>query len=536
MIKILKMNYLQKNLFFYAKKILLLNFLLYFFGVNAQTQSDFEKLKQQSLFESLKPIRKGTPNGQAFWNENAVFFIYAPAFDFKNTTWLVTQPKYFRYTAFSFTDKKEYIFTEKTPFEALTPIWDKLPNGKVYLKVEAISTDEKNSVLSGSRFFYKAASFSPPYPPAQYSFNEALRLGLNFMYNQEHIQNWLKTGKPDHENHSLYCYSALEVGSVINGMILYHKVFPQNDSSLQIAKKGADYLIQNSEKKGSPLEFFPQVYEGKHLTAEKFGDEIILTEPAATGMAYLSLFEQTNDKKYFDAARRIADTYLKNQLTFGTWYIRINKKTGKPTSTELCIPLKITNFLTILVEKYQLTFYKNATDKAIKWIWENPMKTFNWTGQFEDVEAAKPYQNLTKYEASWFAQFLLNHSENDSNYLPLAKELIAFCEDQFVVWETPNFYDNWGNSTVSWHTPAVLEQYKCYVPIDASAVQMIETFYLAYKKTGEMLYYQKALALANSLVNSQKENGQVPTFWANGFTEFWNNCMVSSLNMLQMMQ
>ena len=161
------------------------------------------------------------------------------------------------------------------------------------------------------------------------------------------------------------------------------------------------------------------------------------------------------------------------------------------------------------------------------------MITFNWTGQFEDVAAHKPYQNLSKYEASGFAQYLLINIKKDTTYIQLAKELIAFCEDQFVVWEKPGIYDNWGNSSDRWHTPAVLEQYMCYVPIDASAVQMINTFYLAFEKTQDPIYREKAIALASSLVNSQNENGMIPTFWVPGFEEFWNNCMVSSLTMLE---
>ena len=73
----------------------------------------------------------------------------------------------------------------------------------------------------------------------------------------------------------------------------------------------------------------------------------------------------------------------------------------------------------------------------------------------------------------------------------------------------------------------------CYVPIDASAVQIINTYYLAYEKTNESIYREKAIALANSMVNSQNKNGMIPTFWVPGFEEFWNNCMVSSLTMLE---
>ena len=118
--------------------------------------------------------------------------------------------------------------------------------------------------------------------------------------------------------------------------------------------------------------------------------------------------------------------------------------------------------------------------------------------------------------------------------IQLAKELIAFCEDQFVVWSNPNMYDNWGNSTISWRTPSVLEQYKCYVPIDASVSQMINTFRIAYEKTGEPIYREKAFALANTLVNSQQEDGMIPTVLLPTMRdELWTNCMVISLTTLE---
>ncbi len=514
--------------------------LIYFLGVISvslfgQSQPTNQDYCNQSRAESLIPIRPGIPVKQPFWNEKAMMFKYVPSFQFDNTSWIIPNPKLYRYSVFSFSDKQYYTFTASTPFEALTPIWDKIPNGEVYLKVEAISDDGLDFVLAGSRIFYKTAAFCPPYPEAKYSYKDAFLKGMQFIYNQKHIQNWYISGKPDHEEHNLYCYSSLEVGSVINAMLMYNKYYPQNDSALVIACKAADYLIANAERAGSPLEYFPQVYEGDKLTAGSYGKEMITIQAALTGKSFLALYDKTKNKKYLNVAINIANTYIKNQLPSGTWYIRIYKETGKQVTDELCIPIEIANFLSVLIKKYQQPQYQKASDSAIKWIWDNPMKTFNWTGQFEDVAAAKPYHNLTKYEASWFAQYLLNNKDKDSSYVRLAKELIAFCEDQFVVWEKPVMYDNWKNSTVRWQVPSVLEQYLCYVPIDASVAQMVETFYLAYDKTGDSIYREKAIALANSLVNSQKGNGMIPTFWVPGFGEFWNNCMVSSLTVLEKM-
>jgi len=500
--------------------------------VSGQQEKALKSLCDQSKEDVRKSIPSVNSEAQSKWNVKASMFKFAPSFSSENKSWIIPTPSKYRFTAFSFENHQTYSFTDDRSDASLAPIWDEIPLGEVYMTIEALSKDEKDIVLVTKRLFYKTASFCPPYPPAQYSYSEAFDKGMAFMHQQPHIQQWFHSGRPDHEKHTLYCYSALEVGSVINAMVLHHKHNPKNDTSLVIACKAADYLISNSESNTSPLSGFPQVYEGDRLTAGKFSGEVLLTEPAATGLSYLNLFRITDDSIYLHAALQIAETYRKTQLSSGTWFIRLNKMTGQPASEVLCIPIKIVNFLQVLTDEFHYQTFKPVIDSAISWTFENPVKTFDWTGQFEDVEAVKPYENLTKYEASWFAQYLLNHLNQDSTYLPLVKTLIDFCEDQFVVWEQPAMYDNWNNSTQSWHVPSVLEQYHCYVPIDASAVQMIDTYYLAYQKTGESIYREKALTLANSLVNTQEKSGRIPTFWASGFDEFWNNCMVSSLFML----
>lgn len=491
---------------------------------------------KESKIEYSKPIVYDTSNVVVFWNGQSTMFKFAPSFKTENKSWLLNEPIRYFFDAFSYANNNHYTFYSDNATVSLQPIWDALPEGLVYLKIEAQTTVSNRRVLVAERNFTKAAAFCPPYPPAKYGYSEAFARGLSFMYNQAHVQAWLSESQPNHRLHPIYCYSALEVGSVINAMVLYHRHFPENESSIIIARKAADYLISQSEAGEAPLAGFPQVYEGDQLAAARFHDEIILTEPAATAQSYLLLFDETGDSTYLGAALRIADAYKKTQLENGTWPIRLSKTTGLPTTQVLCIPMKIINFLQLLVENYHFAEYQQMIDPAISWTFENPVKTFDWTGQFEDVEAVKPYQNLTKYEASWFAQYLLKHYESTTKQFELAKQLINFCEDQFVVWEQPAIYDNWGNSSQNWHVPAVLEQYNCYVPIDASAVQMIDTYYLAWQKTGNYLYLEKAKTLANSLVNTQEEDGRIPTFWAGGFDEFWNNCMVSSLMMLEKMK
>lgn len=515
-------------------KTFLIGFLIFtsltLFG---QKQVDNKDFCRQSREESLIPIRPGVPGNQPFWNEKAKMFKYAPSFKNKKTIEVV--PVKYRYSAFSFTDKKYYSFNDSSGTKSLAPIWNQLPDGNVYLKIEGISK-ECYVCLAQNRMFYKAATFCPPYPEAKYSYKEALLKGLKFLYNQKYIKDWYSTGKPDYKELTLYSYPSKVIGSVVDAMLLYNKYFPANDSSLVIARKAADYLIAKAEPKGSQLEYFTQTYEGVQLAANVYGNEILMSEPAWTGTTFLNLYDKTKDKKYFTAAINIANTYIKNQLPSGTWYIRVNKKTGKRASQILCIPNTIINFLSVLVNKYKQAQYKPNIQVASNWVMDNPEKTFDWTGQFEDVAANSQYQNLSHYEASWFAMRLLDSKEKDSSDIRMAKELIAFCEDQFIVWEKPDIYDDRNGLSNEWHVPAALEQYHCYLPIDASTDQMILMFCKAYKTTGDPIYRAKAIALANSIVNCQKEDGQIPTFlYPFRKDNFWPNCMVYSLKMLEQM-
>jgi hypothetical protein len=518
-----------------AKTILYCICLLIISPVISQAQDKVEKFCDQSIRESLVPIHPGIPGKQEFWNKNSRMFKNAPSFNNNIKSWLFTGPRTYRYTAFSFVDHKEYTFTANTPYEALTPVWDKIPNGNIYLKVEGISSNGTDIELAGSRMFYKSPVFCPPYPEPKYSYKQALLKGLKYLYNQPYIKSWYYTGKPDHQKYALYCYPAKIDGTLIYGMLMYHKYFPENDTSMIIARKAADYLMKASEPEGSPLDGFPQVYEGDALTAGKFSKEMILMQPAETGEVFLYLYDATRDRQYLDYAIRIANTYAKNQLPNGTWYIRINKETGKPVTEVLCIPIGIINFLTRLIDNYHQEQFRPVIGPAVTWIMNNPVKTYDWTGQFEDYAAASPYENLTKYEAAWFAQYLLEKMDRDTSNVALARELIAFCEDQFVFWEKTDIYDSFGTLANRWAVPCTAEQYQGYVPVDASSDHMVNTYLKAYRILGDPIYLEKAKALANTIVNIQDEQGMVPTFLTPALPEFWLNCMIASLMMFEEM-
>ena len=107
---------------------------------------------------------------------------------------------------------------------------------------------------------------------------------------------------------------------------------------------------------------------------------------------------------------------------------------------------------------------------------------------------------------------------------------MRFVEDQFVIWGryAPRCR-NWEYSDC-WESPAGLEQYEWYVPVDGSTAAIATAFMAVYELTGDKLWYEKACTLADMITRMQnEETGLIPTQWIteNPKTKVWNfwiNC------------
>lgn len=128
--------------------------------------------------------------------------------------------------------------------------------------------------------------------------------------------------------------------------------------------------------------------------------------------------------------------------------------------------------------------------------------------------------------------------------------VIRFAEDQFVEWTRP--FDTpvgkrmviWGPLCAGWWTnsapghrlyPAVEEQYRCYVPVDASAAKLIRTYLALYRAEGRPLDLAKARALGDMMTRVQRADGSIPTWWNpdSPRKDDWLNCMIASARALE---
>ena len=106
--------------------------------------------------------------------------------------------------------------------------------------------------------------------------------------------------------------------------------------------------------------------------------------------------------------------------------------------------------------------------------------------------------------------------------MELAREIVAWCEDQFTVWSDPVHHMDWKH----WKMPTALEQYEYYTPIDASMGDMIGAYASAYRVTKDPLLLAKGKALADNITRHQRADGTIPTYFDSRKGSDWVNCMV----------
>ena len=399
-------------------------------------------------------------------------------------------------------------------------VWDSLDPGYYTLRVEALGVDGTPLAAPASeRRFYRAAVFHGPYPAAVRDYREAARRVYAAVFNMPQVQGW-KTSDDPPEGYDLYCYPAKILSSMVRALCRHARAEPKNAAdALAIACKMADWLIAHSQPEGAPLAHFPPTYWGdRRDVAVKYAGQNMLLYPAHAALAYFDLAEATGDAKYRDAALAIARTYVKLQGADGTWPLKVLEKDGSPVRANRLVPGRyILGMFDRAVEETGDASFVAARDRAFAFVLDEPVSTWNWDGQFEDMDPMPPYQNLQKGVAVDTALRLFTMGRNAE-----AREIVDWCEDQFTVWSDPIHHMDWQH----WKTPTALEQYDYYTPIDASMGDMIGAFAAAYRATGDALYLEKSRALADNITRNQRADGTIPTYFDSRGGSDWVNCMV----------
>ena len=496
--------------------------------------------------DALVPVRPGGVGGQQFWNGHADWFLYPPSFDFK----VVPGATRYRFTVLD-DQHLARTFETNAPTASLAPVWGEIPPGFVSVTCEGVDVDGKVCGLAGRRLrFWRQAPFKEgSYPPAKRPYAEAASLVYDYLFSRPSTRHLAETGEMDF-TYSRNAYPAKMGSAVISAMVRYAKRRPERAAAaLDIARKQGTWLLRHSQPASAPLAHFPPTYAGDKLTAKKYAGECMLIYPVTAANAYLALFEATKDDSWRAAALAIGETFLRLQGADGTWWLKMRERDGEPIGRNRCFPMHQITFFERLFALTGDAKWRAAADRAFAFVENGPLKTWNWEGQFEDVEPTERFVNLTKHDACSTAMYLLDRFPNDAARLAQARELLRFSEDQFVCWELPCRTDGKGprytgteklwvqNDYLDWVVPGVTEQYRCYHPIDSSAAKLIRTYLALYRASGNATDLAKARALGDTLVNLQDPDGRIPTHWNKKHFHDrdydWVNCMLASASALE---
>ena len=482
----------------------------------ANCEVDWAKLNVAAREQAKVPVRAGVPGVRPFWNTHSKAFIHPPAFDFKETAGAME----YRFALATDGDGRPPVtWVAAKPWLPIpVDIWDSLAPGYCTLKVDGV----------GECTFYRAAVFHGPYPPRVRGYREVAQKVYAAVFGMPQVQGW-KTSNDPPEGYDLYCYPAKILSSMICAMCRHAKLKPEDtESALSVSRKMADWLIAHSQPADAPLAHFPPTYWGdRRSVAVEYAGQNMLRYPASVALAYCDLAAATGDAKYRDAAIAIARTYVRLQGEDGTWPLKVRERDGLPVRTNRLVPDR--SMLCMFDRAFEATgdvAFRDACERAFGYVLRGPATTWNWDGQFEDIDPRPPYENLQKGDAVDAALRLFALGRNAE-----ACEIVDWCEDQFVVWSDPVHSMDWKN----WKTPTALEQYEYYTPIDASMGDMICAFAAAYKATDNSLYLEKAKALADNITRNQREDGTIPTYFDNRGGSDWVNCMIRAAASLEML-
>lgn len=489
--------------------------------------------------DTTRPVAPGEHGFRPFWNNHARRFIYAPAFDLPEVTGAASYRFILRCA-----DGRSRQFAAASPTVPLSPVWGDVPEGVTTLLVDGLDSSGKVIGSSGERTFYRSPGFDGHAGDPTRPYADAARDGLAALFRNPSVQHWLTHGTLD-RNYRIYNYPNKVMGGVIRAMATYSQVAANErdrEAALNIGRRVADYLLDRRLPADARYAHVPPTYSldvanpygvTKERVAKRWLFVLSATDAA---FGFLDLHDATKDPKYLEAVKSIADTFVRTQESDGTWPLMIDWQTGEAVAPQRLIPTWVIFLFDRLERQYHLTGYRNARARAWEWIERNPLRTYQWDGQFEDVKLLEPYGNLAREQACDVAVLLMSEPGVSPERLAQAEDLLRFAEDQFVVWAPVKDPDGFGavvkrtRESRVFITPCVLEQYNCYQPVARSSMVLINTYLKAYEVTGKDAYFAKARALTNGLLKGQawaarahNAGGEIPTWLMTDRYSNWLN-------------
>jgi hypothetical protein len=261
-------------------------------------------------------------------------------------------------------------------------------------------------------------------------------------------------------------------------------------------------------------------------------DRTTLVRIGWAGVTMLDLADATGDQRYRDYATRLGEVLLSTQQADGSWPYRVRLSDGEVLESYTAAGTMALLLLERLMQGSDGERYRAAFDLGLAWVLEHPVKTGLWQQMYEDVPSLEPYDNLEQWGA--LETLLLLFRQEHADAVGIGRQLIRYVEDQFVL------FGDEASLSVPYlpATPSVMEQYRCYWPMDVHTANYVRATLALHEATSEPEWARKAVAAANAIVKCQRPDGRFSTLVPDRrfgttppFTD-WFNCMAHAADVL----
>ncbi len=281
---------------------------------------------------------------------------------------------------------------------------------------------------------------------------------------------------------------------------------PQAGEALRLARVAGDWTLAHRLPDSGPLPLFPfsTIAKGQYFGGLE-AHNVIPLRASWIGLSLVKLYEATGERKYLDYAAHIARVTARFQAADGSFPYRVDPRDGRVTEAFCTGGIQFSLLVDALAPHGAAgPDLLMASERAIQWMIAYPARTNNWQGGYEDIAESRPYRNLTHWEAQLLIWYLCRHADRDPAYLPLAKSLLRFVEDQFVL-----FGPESEAHPVPVKGPLVFEQYVCWWPMEGHTGYYIRSLLALHKATGDPTYLEKARAAGNAICAQQFADGSI---------------------------
>lgn len=252
--------------------------------------------------------------------------------------------------------------------------------------------------------------------------------------------------------------------------------------------------------------------------------EIQVDHAGEMGLTYFRMYQYSGEKKYLDAALRIADV-LAQKARNGTdeksvWPYRVIMNTGKITAEYGANWTGSYLLLDNLVKSGlgNVKKYAAARDKAQDFLLRYPMKSGYWTDGHSDTQI-----NSNTYKSNLSASnatlFLFDHPEFTPRWKQDIPALIRWTEDNFINRSAP------GEPSQMWGANIVGEQDSFLYKMDYQTARYAASCARWYAVSGDATYREKAYRALSLVTYCNDTTGMAyESPFSHGILSWWSDC------------